>query len=222
MASDRIDRKELEHDPYRDVVFELIDYVYTWRRWFILGGIALVLIIGAGAGGYFYTQRAERIEAEALMVATRTLENPAVTQDARLSGAAQAFRAFVESHPRSSLAPVAWLYLARIAWEQKQFDPAAQAFQHVLDDRKSSPLLRAQALVGLGKLKEAQGKTAEAISLYMQMGDGFQDLKQLSLGRAALASGNVKEAREHFLQAAGAQGYNGVTLQAREALDFLP
>jgi predicted negative regulator of RcsB-dependent stress response len=222
MAPNRIDRKELEHDPYRDIVFELIDYVYARRRWFILGAIALLAIAGAAGGGYVYFQRAERIEAEALMAAMRTLDDPSQTQEARMNGAAQAFRAFVETHPRSGLTPIAWLVLARIAWEQKQFEPAAQAFQHVLDERKSSPLLRAEALVGLGKLKEAQGKPAEAISLYQQMGDSFQDLKQLSLGRAALASGNVKEAREHFLQAAGAQGYTGVTIQAREALEFLP
>ena len=222
MVDDKFDRKELQHDPFRDVAFEFIHFVYEQRRWFIGGGIALFAIVALVAGGLAYQRHAEREESEALLQATRTMRNTSTTPEAKWTAGTKAFQAFVAEYPRSALAPVAWLYLARIAWEQKELDRSAQAFQHVLDHRKVTPLLRTEALVGLGKIKEAQGKPAEAKAHYEQIGEGFQDLKQLSLGRAALAAGDLQAAREHFLQAAGAQGYTGVTIQAREALDFLP
>jgi predicted negative regulator of RcsB-dependent stress response len=222
MAIERIDRKELQHDAFRDAVFEFIDYMYQRRLKFVLGGIAVFVVVAGAIGGYAYVVHTERVDSEALLQAVRVLNDPATGQEARRKSAAPAFHAFVEQHPRSSLAPVAWLYIARLAYEQTQLEPAAQAFQHVLDNGKTPPLLRTQALVGLAKVKEAQGKPAEAAPLYEQIGAGFQDLKQLYLGRAALAAGKVKEAREHFLQAAGEQGYTGITTQAREALDYLP
>lgn len=222
MAIDRIDRKELQHDAFRDAAFAFIDYMYQRRLRFILGGIALVVIVAGAVGGYSYLAYTERVDSEAMLQAERMLNDPAATPEARQRSAVPAFQAFVEQHPRSSLAPVAWLYIARLAYEQNQYDRAAQAFQHVLDAGRTAALLRTEALVGLAKVKEAQGKSAEAAPLYEQIGEGFNDLKELSLGRAALAADKIKEARQHFLQAVGAQGYAGVTTQAQEALDYLP
>jgi predicted negative regulator of RcsB-dependent stress response len=222
MAIDRIDRKELQHDAYRDAMFAFVDYVYQRRSRFVLASIALVVIVAGGLGGYSYLTYTERTESEALLQAVRALNDPSASAEARQKGAGAALQAFVEQHPRASLAPVAWLYLARMAYDQNQLDRAAAAFQRVLDHGKTPALLRTEALVGLAKVKEAQGKAAEAGPLYEQIGQGFQDLKELSLGRAALAAGKVKEAREHFLLAAGAQGYTGITIQAKEALDYLP
>ena len=51
MAIDRIDRKELQHDAFRDAAFAFIDYIYQRRLRFILGGIALVVIVAGAVGG---------------------------------------------------------------------------------------------------------------------------------------------------------------------------
>ena len=222
MSADHFDRKELTHDPLQDAFDLAVDYVYRRRRAFIFGGVGLLVAVAA-VGGYFsYSRYSERSDSEVLLQADRSLHDPAVAAEVRTRQGTEAYRNFVETHPRSTLAPAAWLTLGRLAWEQKQWEPAGQAFQQVLDHRKTSPLLRTEALLALGKLKEQQGKLAEAKSLYEQVGDGFQDVKQLALGRVALAAGDAKQAREHFLQAAASPTPNGVTQQAKEALDFLP
>ena len=222
MSADHFDRKDLSHDPLQDAFYVAVDYVYRRRRGFILAGVGLLVAVAAVAGTYGYLRYTERSDSEALMTADRALHDPAVAPEVRTRQGTEAYRNFVETHPRSSLAPAAWLTLGRLAWEQKQWEPAAQAFQQVLDHRKTSPLLRTEALLALGKLKEQQGKLAEAKALYEQIPDSFQDVKQLALGRAALASGDAKQAREHFLQAAASQGNTGLTQQARQALDYLP
>lgn len=230
MSADHFDRKQLEHDPYRDAMFAAVQYVYARRRQFILGAVSFLAIAAAGLGGYAYLVHTESVESDAFAAATELLQanlppgfqGNAPSQEERFKAASAAFQSFLATHPRASLAPAAWLYLARIAWEQKRFDEAATDFQHVLDHGKSTSLMKAQALLGLGNLKEAQGKPAEAIALFERMAEQFQDLKQLSLGRAALAAGNPTEAREHFLQAANGESNPGVMLQAKEELNYLP
>jgi predicted negative regulator of RcsB-dependent stress response len=221
MSAD-FDRKDLAHDPLQDAFYAAVDYVYRRRRGFILAGVSLLVAFAAVSGYLGYARYSERTDSEALLKADRILRDPALNPDARTRQGTEAYRNFVETHPRSSLAPAAWLTLGRLAWEQKQWDPAGQAFQKVLDQRQTPPMLRTEALLALGKLKEQQGKLAEAKALYDQIGDSFQDVKQLALGRAALAGGDAKQAREHFLQAAASPASNGVTQQAKEALDFLP
>ena len=221
MSQDHFDRKDLTHDPLQEWFFETYDYVQKRIKLFILGGLGVVVVVVAVGGYIGYTRYTDRVDSEEYLKAERVLQDPALAQDARLKKGSDAFRVFVEQHPRSALAPAAWLTVARLAWEQKQWDQAADAFQHVVDSRKSSPLMRTQALLGLGKAKEQQGKPAEAKAFYEKISDDFSDVKQLALGRAALADGDLKGAREHFLQAAAGQP-SSISLQAKEALDALP
>ena len=222
MSADNFDRKDLSHDPLQDAFYVALDYVYRRRRAFILGGVGVLVAVAAGAGYYGYGRFTERSDSEALLQADRALRDPALAAEARTRKGTEAYRNFVETHPRSSLTPAAWMVLARLAWEQQQWEPAAQAFQQVLDHRKTPPVLRTEALLALGKLKEQQGKPAEAKALYEQIGDTFQEVKNLALGRVALAAGDNKQAREYFLQATASPSTTGVVRQAKEALDYLP
>jgi predicted negative regulator of RcsB-dependent stress response len=220
--SQDIDRKELTRDPLQDGFFVAVDYVHRHQREFILGTVAFLVVVAGVAGYIGYSRYTERADAEAFLTADRALQDPGLPQDARMKKGAEAYQSFVDQHPRSELAPAAWMNLARLAWEQKQWDQAAAAFQHAIDLRKTSSVLRTEALLGLGKLREQQGKPAEAKALYGQIDDKFQDARELALGRLALAAGDAKEARAHFQQAVGAQGDPAVTVQAQEELDALP
>ncbi|MFI5399792.1 MAG: tetratricopeptide repeat protein [SAR324 cluster bacterium] len=222
MSSNNFDRKELSRDPFQETFYAVADYVYRRGRMFILAGAGLLVALAAVSGYYAYTRYTERADAAALLQADGVLHDASLADDVRVRTGAEAYRKFVYTRPGSALAPVAWMALARLAWDQRQWEAAGQAFQQVLDHRKTPAVLRTEALLGLGQLKEQEGKPAEAKALYEQIGDSFQDARQLELGRAALAAGNTQQAREYFLQASAGAANSSVTIQARQALDYLP
>lgn len=222
MSANDFDRKELTRDPFQETFYAVADYVYRRSRVFILAGAGLLIALAAGAGYYAYDRYTERADSEALLQADSVSRDASLAGEVRARKGVEAYRNFVSMHPGSSLAPVAWMAIARLAWEQQQWEAAGQAFQQVLDHRKTPPVLRTEALLGLGGLKEQQGKLAEAKALYLQIGDSYQDARQLELGRVALAAGDIKQAREYFLQASAAPANNSVMIQARQALDYLP
>ena len=222
MSSNNVDRKELARDPFQEAFYAAADYVYRRSRLFILAGTALLVGVAAIAGYYVYDRYTERADSAALLQADFILQDATLAADVRARKAVEAYREFVTVHPGSALAPVAWMEIAGLAWDQQQWEAAGQAFQQVLDHRKTPAVLRTEALLGLGQLREQQGKPAEAKALFGQIGDSFQDARQLELGRIALAAGDTKQAREYFLQASATPANNSVTILARQALDYLP
>jgi len=224
MAQVKLTKKELEHDPLQDALFDLVHKAYEHRLALISGAVAVLLVAGAALGGYAYYLNQRRAAAEAFYRATAILDDTALTQEESFKQAAAAFTTFVSQYSQSRLAPAAHLYLAKIAWHQQALEDAAHQFRQVLDEGDALPEQRAIALTGLGMVLETQGKPDQAKSTYEQLPDPpFGDLKAFNLGRLAMASGNDAEARRQF-QRVIAAGTDEVELsqQAKDALSFLP
>jgi predicted negative regulator of RcsB-dependent stress response len=222
MARD-FDRKALKEDVFQDTLFRVVDWVYQRRRWFI-GGISAVLVLVAGGVGY-YQWNSSRVQAQfaRFYQAERTAVEAEPDDAARLAKARAAFEGFLAEHPRSRLAPVAWMHVARLAWEQQEYAAAREAYTAALNHAAASPVQRDLARIGLAKVAEAQGELeASAEQLRAVSDTAFKDLRALNLGRIALARQQPQEAREHFEQVA--RGATGSILAewARQNLDYHP
>ena len=132
-------------------------------------------------------------------------------------------QAFVKGNPDSRLTPAALTYLARFAFDRKEWDQAEAAYKKALAHPRLEPVQRAIVLLGLGKVREAQGKPGEAQAFFDQIADKhFDDLKAYANGTADLAAGKAESARKQFQAAATGQPPSALTGWAKDALDYLP
>ncbi len=218
-----IDRKALKEDAFRDSMFWTIDWVYQRRQWFIAGVSGVLLVAAAGFGYYYYHRAQLRAQAEQFYQAERSASNPELSDTERQARARKAYDEFLATYPSSRLAPVAWMHLARQAWQTGDLDAARKAFLAVLAHSQTAPAQRDLAHIGLGKLEESQGNLAAAAEQYKAVSEAaFGDLKELSLGRIAAAQQQPEEARQHFEKAARAAPGSQLAEWARQNLDYHP
>jgi len=219
----RIDRKALKEDAFQDTMFWLVDWAYQRRVLLIAIGTAVVLLVAAGFGGYYYWQAQRRAASAQFYQAEHALANQKLDQKDRLAYARKAYEAFVAEHPSSSLAPVAWMHIAALAWQQEDQNAARKAYGEVLSHGDSTQTQRDLAHIGLAKLDEAQGKLDAATKEYEAVSDGtFDELKSLSLGRVAAAEHKDDQARQYFEKAARATSGSALAEWARQNLDYQP
>lgn len=227
MARDSIDRKELRQDQIHDALFWLVQWAYA-RRWLLGSALAAVLLAIAGVGGWQAWQAAQaREQANAFYeLERRYLESQQTATQGELTDLEQArdgFAAFVEAHPDATLAPAAWMYLARIAWAQDDLDAAAEAFSTVRGHGNATRAQQQVARLGLAKVAEMRGNLDEAETLASGLDEAhFGALRAYTLGRLALQRNDTERAREHFQQAARAQPSTTISQWSRQALDYIP
>jgi predicted negative regulator of RcsB-dependent stress response len=223
MAQQRIDKEELRHDAFRDSMFDAIDYLHKHLRLMIAAAVCAVVIAAGGIGYYAYLQKQAEVESAAFHDAEKPLIQPNVANDDRIKQTEAAMQGFVKGFPNSRLAPAALTYMARFAFEHKEWDKVETAYRRALAHPKIEPVQRAVVLLGLGKLKEAQGKPQEAAAFFDQIADKrFEDLKAYAGGTADLAAGKADAARKQFQLAATSQPPTVVSGWAKDALDYLP
>ncbi len=151
----------------------------------ILGGIAIVLVVAAGVGMYFWNQHNEAISAQRMLAEAKETDDLTKVAD---------------EYPGTPAAAEALLRQGELAAQAGQWEASANAFRRLLD-LNPKHLLAANALMGLGAAQEALGRLPEAEDSYKRV---FEQHRQshraaearLALGELLAAQGRQREARE--------------------------
>lgn len=223
MARASIDIKALKRDAFREKVLEVAGYAYKHRYW--AGGVVLLLVVVTGLGFGFraYQDYTARQEAEAYYGAERVLSDPGLDGAKRNAAGKKALGAFLEAHSGGSLAPFAWMHLAQIHWEEKNFPAAHTAYRQAREHDDATALTRQLAAIGEARLLEAEGKLAEAAALIRTLPDAaYADLKAFSLGRLAAAGKKPEEARKQFEKVVVEHPGSSLAGWANDAMAILP
>lgn len=223
MGQSHLTREELRHDIVQDTLYETVDFLQRNLKWVIAAAVAVIVAIAGGIGYYAYGQYRASQESAAFYAAEKLLAQPDKKLEERLNQAGSAFADFVKTYPDSPLAPAAHTYLARFAFERKEYETARQAYQRALEHPRLDPVQGGIVLLALGKLMEAQGKPAEALTFYERISDKrFEDAKAYAMGTAEMAAGKTEAARKQFQLATTGQPGTSIATWAKEALDYLP
>jgi predicted negative regulator of RcsB-dependent stress response len=223
MAAQKIDPKSLREDTFQNFGFHLIEYVYRRRIRFIAGAIVAVLLVAIGIG----TLTVQRYRNEQRAVLFHQVENLLSVQetlnDEQRSKASEALQNFVAEYPSSYLSGVAWMHLARLAWDGGDENAAEVAFTAALGLQKGDTALSALATVGLAKIQERRGEVEASAEIYRGLPEsGFADLRDLSLGRIAVAQQDSDRARSHFGAVAKRRPPSVLSIWANEELAYVP
>lgn len=171
--SQRLSRKEIKRDPFRETVEHAVDYATSHTRLIIQVAVGLVVVAAVVLGIYLYmVYRAERSEmlldraiqvyqADVDAAAPRpdTEANPVFADEA--SRRARARELFEEVPGGTDAGAVARLYLGRIALAEGQVERARELWQRVLDSEPEA-LLASEVHVNLVKLDLQEGRAEEA------------------------------------------------------------
>lgn len=218
-----IDRKALKEDAFQDTMFWMIDWVHQRRKWFIGGGVTLLVVVAAGVGTYQYRQSQLREQTARFYQAERAARQPELSDAEAVQKARDGYEKFIADYPDSHLTPVAWMHVARLAWRQDDAEGARSAYEAVLGHSATTAAQRDLAHVGLAKLAESQGNLDVSAEQYGAVTDAhYEELKALSLGRIASARNQAEEARRYFEEAARAAPGSMLGEWARQNLDYHP
>lgn len=218
-----LDRKTLKEDAFRDSMFWALDWVWQRRMWFISGAVTIVLLVVGGFGYYYYHRSVLREQSRQFYEAERATANPELKPEERTNRARKTYEEFIARYPDSALAPVAWMHVARLAWQQNDAGAARKAYEAVLAHPAASEAQRDLAHIGLAKLDESQGKLEASAEQYQAVkGSAYEELKALSLGRIASARNQNEEAHQYFEKAARAGAGSPLADWARQNLDYHP
>ena len=232
-------RKEITQDRIRSLLVETWEWVIEYRN-FLLGGIAVLFLLGVGYWG-FDTIRSNRAAAaqEELGAALRILNSvvpgegapdqpdpnhPYTSEEERDQQALREFRRLAEERGWSSVGELAHFYIAVTQRRLKQTAESRQSFQDVVD-HSSSMELRNLARNHVAQLALAMGQGEEAIEAWNAILDQPSTRVpaseiMASLAKAYDAAGQKAEALDLFkrLQRENPSGPDAASIEARIAL----
>ena len=84
MARKALDDKHLKSDPFQDLLFQAIDYVYMRRRRFIIASALLLSIVGLAAGTFAYSKMLQGQSTEAFNAAEQVYHDRTLSREDRL------------------------------------------------------------------------------------------------------------------------------------------
>jgi TolA-binding protein len=168
---DRITRKELKTDKFREEVAHTFEYVGLHRHQMVrYGAIVVVLILAVVAWSYYSKQKAA--ERQSLLHAATEIQNRQIgpdtgneflptfpTVEARSAAAEKALNEVIQKFPGSAEAQVSYYYLGVIEADLGKPAEAEKYFKVAADggDRDYASL----AAFSLAQLEGSLGKTAE-------------------------------------------------------------
>lgn len=223
MARDTFNRKTLRQDPFRDTMLNLLERVSGYRKTVIAVVTVLVMGTGAAFGFYGYSQLVAKRQAELFYKAEKAFVNTSLEDEERLTAAREAFGEFLRSYPDSPLSPFALMILAKIAWEQSDFQEAERKFKAAMEQPRASPTLKNLAKIGQAKLLENKGQFDQSAEIYLSLPESqLADVRDFNLGRIAVAGGRIEEARKHLESVVNRFPRSRVSDWANAMLSFLP
>jgi predicted negative regulator of RcsB-dependent stress response len=240
VAVARLHRQELKHDEFVDSVDELLLYLEDNWRTLVALGVAVLLLGGALAGLYAYSERAEHQAERALGEALIVLEAPVqpglpalnvpgaqrtfTSEREKYEAAKKKFIAVRENYPGARAALLAKHYEADCRFELGETAPATAAMEEL--SRAADTNEAALASFHLAGFYEAQGRSADAEPIYRRLAAHPADtvprpLAVLALARL-LSPSNPAEARQLLTGLKADYPTGQIGAEATQLLDRLP
>jgi tetratricopeptide (TPR) repeat protein len=175
--SERLTRKEIKRDEFVEALERSASFVERNVRVLIASAVALVVVVAAGFGIWWWLEvteaRASAAFTEALEVYRAPVGEGAAPESeggptfadeaARRDRAAELFAAVRDDYGRSGASDVAGVYLAQIAVETGDPERARELWQEFVDERPDH-VLAGQVRVNLIHLDRQQGRAEEVVS----------------------------------------------------------
>ena len=168
-------------------------YVVSNKKYFIAGGIILVIIAGS-IFGWSYYQASINHKAQVLF--------GQAFEEARPAKQVELYKGIIERYPKTSSALFASLVLAKQAFEEKDYDQVISWLEPVIRAGEAQAFLRVIALYNMASAYEAKGDWDKAIEYYQEstvdVQNKTQDWSRYHLARVYAQKGDKKKAQVFY------------------------
>lgn len=189
----KIRRKDLRKpDEFETLTGQALTWAGEHRP--VVYGVLAVAVVVLTSSLVIARWHASRNEAAA--VAFRSAQ--ARLDEGKFQDAAQGFAYVVERYPHAPFGRLAALYRAHALARQGDQGAAATAYEEYLASAAATGYLRQEALVGLGRAREATGDTAGTLDAYTQAGalpGAYREDALLNAARLEQAAGHTERAQ---------------------------
>jgi len=179
--SERLTRKEIKRDEFVEALETSVGWVEQNSKLLIAGGVAVLLLIAAGFGIFFWLEARSASASAALDEALEAYRAPVgeaaegldedevsyADEAARREGSKQLFQVVVDDYGSSDPAAVARVFLGQIAAEEGDLDRARELWSESVDSLGDEDLLADQVRVNLIHLERQQGGS-EAVAVRLE------------------------------------------------------
>ncbi len=202
MSEERMTRKELHQPDIVEVqLFKAANFIYEQKQWFIMAGVAFVLLALGIYAGIQYYQAEEIKQANLFYTVQKTVRNLTETEGADTSEATKVLNDFLAEYPNAVNSVAALMTLGKLHADQQQWEPAVAAYQQAAEHSQAVPTISTAAKLSLASVYEkleqweAAQQTIESIQ-----GDEWQDIRWKALAQIALAKGDKEAAKTNLQQ----------------------
>jgi tetratricopeptide (TPR) repeat protein len=209
-------RHQLKQDKFNKVTISAAGATFEWclehKREVIIAGVVLLAVIGAGIGGWYYTNQRNDAASLSMAQAVRTLQTPVrpagippqaeyasfASNMERASLAHKQFQAIVDTYPHTHSADIARYFVAVTDANMGNGAVAEREFKEVaaLHDKDIAAL----ANFALASLYRSSDRTKEAIDIYKKLIEKptntvGKPMAQIALAETYQAAGQAAEAK---------------------------
>ena len=208
----KLTRKELrDPDEFQVRTGQAVDWLRA-NQSAVVGAVSAILALAAVVLGvnWFSARQAET-------AATRLQAAQVMFESKKFAESATEFATIGSEYPSTPAGRLASLYRARALAAQPDPAAAATAYSEYLAGTPATDYLRQEALLGLGRAREAQNDGAGAMDAYRQAAEvvgPFRTQAQLALARLEDAAGNGDKARALYVEILKAPDLDGDTRQS--------
>ena len=178
-------RHQLKQDAFSRVTIDAAERTANWtvehRSTVIIAAIAIVVVLGAVIGGWYYLSAQDEKASLDLSVAVRTMDTPLrpegtpaqpdvpsfTSAKERSEAAKKQFQAIVDKYPHTRTADVAHYFLGVTAAELSDNSTAERNFKDVASAGNKE--VSAVAKVALASLYSQTNRSKDAIALYQEL-----------------------------------------------------
>ena len=194
---EQISRKELlQPNRLEKKLYAIADHAYRKKPLYIGAAVTIGILILAIWGGWKYLHNERINEANQYQTARAILNNPALSEEERLTQGITALRDFAMSESDSTLSVLALMESGEMYARKLQIDESIIVFQDVIKHPESTTFQRNAARLSLAALFEQQQNWNEAVMMLDSINiPSWEDVRWRAMARIAFANGETEKAK---------------------------
>ncbi len=164
----RVSKEDLKEDRFQNAVEKFVEAYYRNRqRFWIVGGIVLVVIVGAIV---MLQNRKTGVNSEAQLRFTEAL---GIYSQGNAQQAEEAFKTLVARFGKDYVGLKAHYYLGHIYYSTQRYAEAKAEFATFLGKSKSDPVLSPAAMMGIADCESELGNHLKAAQTYQSVAEKY-------------------------------------------------
>ena len=192
MSKDNLTLKEIKsQDPFEEFLFHAADYIYRRKTTFTYIVIALLCVLVAIFGGFFWKKHSDKLQSEAFYEIEKMITSPEKVSNEQIL---TSLDSFYKKYGATRQGVLAKFYTGQFYAEDKQYDQAIKELEESIELFEKSSPFRVLAIIYLANVYRDMKQPQKAIDLLEGINvDLLEDARMFELAEVYLSLDDKKK-----------------------------